>query len=61
VIGLYLGRIFDEVKQRPLFVVRRMIGFTEGETTSHVPQFPKPAEVRSRDSFPAVPFSLPRR
>ena len=61
VIGLYLGRIFDEVKQRPLFVVRRLIGFAEAETTPHVPQFPKPVESRSRESFPAVPFSLPRR
>lgn len=29
IIGEYLGRVYDEVKQRPLFVVREKIGFEE--------------------------------
>lgn len=27
VLGLYLGRVFDEVKNRPLYVVRQRLGF----------------------------------
>jgi len=27
VLGLYLGRVFNEVKNRPLYVIRRKIGF----------------------------------
>ena len=29
VIGLYLGRVFNETKNRPLYVVRSRIGFPE--------------------------------
>lgn len=31
VIGEYLGRVFSEVKQRPLYVVRQAVGFEEQE------------------------------
>jgi glycosyltransferase involved in cell wall biosynthesis len=33
IIGEYLGRIYDEVKGRPLYLVRETIGFDEGETS----------------------------
>jgi len=26
IIGLYIGKLFDEVKQRPLYLVRRTVG-----------------------------------
>jgi len=31
VLGLYLGRIYDEVKHRPLFVVNELVGFDAPE------------------------------
>lgn len=30
VIGLYIGRIYEEVKRRPLYVASRAVGFTKG-------------------------------
>ncbi|MBP6564330.1 MAG: glycosyltransferase, partial [Burkholderiales bacterium] len=32
VIGEYLGRVYDEVKARPLYVVRSRLGFPPGGT-----------------------------
>ena len=29
ILGLYLGRIYDEVKARPLYVVDRELGFAD--------------------------------
>ena len=31
IIGEYLGRIYDEVKGRPLYIVREALGFERGE------------------------------
>ena len=31
IIGEYIGRIYDEVKNRPLYIIREKIGFSEGE------------------------------
>jgi hypothetical protein len=30
ILGEYIGRIYEEVKQRPLYVVRERVGFEEG-------------------------------
>ena len=29
IIGEYVGRIYDEVKQRPLYVIKEKIGFND--------------------------------
>src|SRR5437667_11164 len=31
VVGEYLGRVYDEVRRRPLYIVRSRVGFDEGE------------------------------
>lgn len=40
ILGEYLGRIFDEVKQRPLFVVRQEIGFAFSSPGPHLKERP---------------------
>jgi glycosyltransferase involved in cell wall biosynthesis len=37
VVGEYLGRVYDEVRQRPLYVVERTIGFEEADSESRPP------------------------
>jgi dolichol-phosphate mannosyltransferase len=37
VMGQYIGRIYDEVRNRPLYVVKRTVGFEE-ESQSKVPE-----------------------
>ena len=32
VLGLYLGRVFNEVKNRPLYVIRQKVGFEQSRT-----------------------------
>ena len=34
IIGEYLGRIYDEVKRRPLYIVAEELGFDEGKQDS---------------------------
>lgn len=35
VLGEYLGRVYDEVRQRPLYVVRSRTGFSESQRTDY--------------------------
>lgn len=52
VVGVYIGRIFDEVKGRPLYVVRRAYGFDDAaglpaaEAASEMPAAPPQASAR---------------
>lgn len=32
IIGEYIGRIYDETKNRPLYIIREKVGFDEGES-----------------------------
>lgn len=52
VLGEYLGRIFAEVKRRPLFILREQIGFDGGD---HEPQAERAEELRT--SSHALPGS----
>jgi dolichol-phosphate mannosyltransferase len=44
IIGEYLSRIYDEVKQRPLYVVRERLGFDAGSSPSWTAQPHDPAQ-----------------
>jgi polyisoprenyl-phosphate glycosyltransferase len=55
-VGLYVGRIYDEAKGRPLYVVRESTGF--GQPDTHTAW--QPAETHSRNGYgPSVQRSRP--
>jgi dolichol-phosphate mannosyltransferase len=45
-IAEYIGKMFDEVKQRPQFVVAKVLNFDEGEGETE-PRGPPPGEMRT--------------
>lgn len=38
ILGLYLGKVFNEVKERPLYVTADLINFEHGAEVQHLPQ-----------------------
>jgi hypothetical protein len=47
-MGEYLGRIYTEVKRRPLYAVQERLGFDAG---SAEPSRPDPAKERAKVAF----------
>lgn len=47
IVGIYLGRIYNQTKGRPLYVVDRVVGGRAGATRSPRPR-PRPAAVQER-------------
>jgi dolichol-phosphate mannosyltransferase len=37
VLGLYVGKVFNEVKERPLYVVKDLINFENTDTAASSP------------------------
>lgn len=53
IVGLYVGRIHAEVKQRPLYVVARTVGFEEDAQSQPARNngSPRPIDLRQAKSF----------
>lgn len=51
IVGEYLGRVYDEVKQRPLYIAQEKVGFEPVAETSSGPQ----------SGAPTLPFPQARR
>jgi polyisoprenyl-phosphate glycosyltransferase len=41
IIGIYIGKIYEEAKQRPLYLIRETLGFEGSPTVSPRPVFPE--------------------
>jgi dolichol-phosphate mannosyltransferase len=55
ILGEYLGRMFEEVKQRPLFVARELLGLAEKASSGSVEALPgggRPLTVNGGQSGP---------
>ena len=52
ILGEYVGRIYDEVKQRPLYVVRDRLGFTPPKPRRRKPRRPVMAEALPTEPRP---------
>src|SRR5687767_10366921 len=56
-IGLYLARIYDEVKARPRFVVADAVGFPADRCADTIPRVPTAPAQRIESVFAADTYS----